>query len=175
MLYFYDTEFDESGPEIKLISIGIVREDGKEYYAESSEFDAGGCNVWVKQFVLPKLGNNKKTRGEIRKDLDEFFRGDDSVLLVAYQGSYDHIILNRLWGPMSTRKKGFPHYTWDLKQKIEELRHDGEVVKLPKNKKKHHALADARWVRVAVIYLIEKHGISMPTNKGILYYVTGTI
>src|SRR4051812_11038169 len=33
MKYFYDTEFLEDGQTIELISIGIVAEDGREYYA----------------------------------------------------------------------------------------------------------------------------------------------
>lgn len=33
MKYFLDTEFHEDGKTIDLISIGIVAEDGREYYA----------------------------------------------------------------------------------------------------------------------------------------------
>lgn len=33
MKFFYDTEFIEDGKTIDLISIGIVAEDGLEYYA----------------------------------------------------------------------------------------------------------------------------------------------
>ena len=33
MKYFYDTEFIDDGHTINLISIGIVAEDGHEYYA----------------------------------------------------------------------------------------------------------------------------------------------
>jgi hypothetical protein len=43
MKYFLDTEFAETGgtenPTIDLISLGIVAEDGREYYAESSQFN----------------------------------------------------------------------------------------------------------------------------------------
>lgn len=57
MRYFYDTEFVESGPEhpIELISIGIAAEDGREYYAQSMEFDASKANEWVAEHVLEKL------------------------------------------------------------------------------------------------------------------------
>jgi len=40
MRYWYDTEFIEDGSTIDLISIGIVAEDGREYYAISTEFSA---------------------------------------------------------------------------------------------------------------------------------------
>jgi uncharacterized protein YjfI (DUF2170 family) len=40
--YFYDTEFIDNGRIIDLISIGVVAEDGREYYAISTEFNRGG-------------------------------------------------------------------------------------------------------------------------------------
>lgn len=38
-VYVYDTEFLEDGSTINLISIGIVCEDGREYYAVNSDAD----------------------------------------------------------------------------------------------------------------------------------------
>ena len=37
MRYWYDCEFLEDGRTIDLISIGIVAEDGREYYAVNNE------------------------------------------------------------------------------------------------------------------------------------------
>jgi hypothetical protein len=53
--YFYDTEFIEDGSTIDLISIGVVAEDGREYYAVSSEFNPERAGSWVRTHVLPKL------------------------------------------------------------------------------------------------------------------------
>lgn len=39
MRFFYDTEFLEDGITIELISIGIVAEDGEEYYAVNADLD----------------------------------------------------------------------------------------------------------------------------------------
>src|SRR5207302_7953785 len=52
-----DTEFIESGPEhpIDLISIGIVCEDGREYYGQSVEFEPKKASDWVKEHVFPHL------------------------------------------------------------------------------------------------------------------------
>src|SRR3954452_23658432 len=36
--YFYDTEFIEDGTTIDLVSIGVVDETGREFYAVSTEF-----------------------------------------------------------------------------------------------------------------------------------------
>lgn len=40
---------------IELISIGLVDNEGKEYYAINKDFDRSRCNDWVKQNVLTKL------------------------------------------------------------------------------------------------------------------------
>lgn len=55
MKYFFDTEFIEDGKTIDLLSIGIVAEDGREYYAQNFEckFDKAGDFVW--RNVFPHL------------------------------------------------------------------------------------------------------------------------
>src|ERR1700722_11386002 len=53
--YFYDTEFIDDGHTIELISIGVVAEDGREYYAVSTEFNPERAGGWVRANVLPKL------------------------------------------------------------------------------------------------------------------------
>lgn len=61
MKYFIDTEFIEDFREpiftkrhhfIDLISIGIVAEDGRTYYAVSKEFNPDEASEWVKENVL---------------------------------------------------------------------------------------------------------------------------
>lgn len=61
MKYFIDTEFIESFHKplfgkrrhfIDLISIGIVAEDGREYYAISSEYEYKDADDWVKYNVI---------------------------------------------------------------------------------------------------------------------------
>ena len=48
MRYFYDTEFIDNGRTIELISIGVAAEDGREYYAISTEFDPEQAGRWVR-------------------------------------------------------------------------------------------------------------------------------
>ncbi len=55
--YAYDTEFLEDGRTIELISIGIVCEDGREYYAVNSDAPWGRIKErdWLVRNVLPSL------------------------------------------------------------------------------------------------------------------------
>lgn len=57
MRLYIDTEFIEDGRTIDLISIGIVAENGDEYYAVSSEFDFRklAANPWLRENVWPGL------------------------------------------------------------------------------------------------------------------------
>lgn len=55
MRYFFDTEFIEDGKTIDLISIGIVAEDGREYYAINRDCDFSKASDWVKENVIAKL------------------------------------------------------------------------------------------------------------------------
>lgn len=56
MRYFLDTEFIENGTTIDLISIGIVCEDGRKYYAVNKECNFAKANNWVLDNVLRPMG-----------------------------------------------------------------------------------------------------------------------
>ncbi|GAB4006943.1 hypothetical protein GCM10029992_59270 [Glycomyces albus] len=74
--YFYDCEFIEDGRVIDLVSIAVVDEHGREYYAVSTEFDPSRAIEWVRRNVLDKLpapaSSLWKDRAAIRDDLYEF-------------------------------------------------------------------------------------------------------
>lgn len=55
MLVFIDTEFTDF-VQIDLISIALVAEDGREFYAERTDYRLGDCNDFVRAAVLPLLG-----------------------------------------------------------------------------------------------------------------------
>lgn len=74
MKLFLDTEFTDF-IDIDLISIGLVAEDGREFYAERNDFDLDACNSFVQDIVLPLLG---MTPGAVIGSKDEI---RDALLL----------------------------------------------------------------------------------------------
>ncbi|WP_100458737.1 3'-5' exoribonuclease [Mycobacteroides abscessus] len=66
-IYCYDTEFLEDGRTIDLISIGIVCEDGREYYAVNSEADWDRIRKddWLMDNVVRHLPTH--STGEVKK------------------------------------------------------------------------------------------------------------
>lgn len=153
--WFYDTEFNEDGRTIDLISIALVAEDGRFYYAISTEFDAASCNDWVKANVLPHLLPHGtcfwKTRAQIADDIRAILLvNDDKPELWAYFGDYDHVALCQLFGRMVDLPQGMPFLTLDLKQRM--IERGIEKDRLPQQAgTAHDALADARWVREAFL------------------------
>lgn len=265
MKYFIDTEFIEDFTQpflsksrhyIDLISIGLVAEDGREYYAISNEFDIDhvwnkhevkqnefdftgrqtykeywlrdnvlmpifyemamkewgtkeGLSLasfkadqvwssdvwWFKWLLRKKYGkSNKLIAQEIEKFVFRKGEGDSlkgrngypisfqewketygSPEFYGYYSAYDHVLLCSLFGRMIDLPKGFPMYTIDLKQILEEknavLKKGGvehrslftnitvdfatqhnyvryqNHIDYPKQTNEHNALADARWNR----------------------------
>lgn len=150
MRYFYDTEFIEDGRSIELISIGVVAEDDREYYAVSTEFDPDRAGSWVRAHVLPKLPPPSsplwRSRRRIREDLEEFFgvsgAGDAGPIeLWAWIGAYDHVALCQLWGTMPELPRALPRFTRELRQLWEDR---GSPPLPPRSRDAHDALVDAR-------------------------------
>ncbi len=132
---------------IDLISIGVVCEDGREYYAVSSEFDPDRAGPWVRRNVLPKLPPPSsalwRTRRQIRDELYRFVipRPGVEPELWAWVGAYDHVALCQLWGSMVDLPTNMPRYTNELRQHWEMA---GRPALPPIPPDAHDALADAR-------------------------------
>jgi hypothetical protein len=151
--FFYDAEFGVTAPDISLISIGVVGEDGREYYAVSSEFDPLAVHPWVGENVLPQLPPTStwKSRSMIRDELAGFL-GHEPVLW-AWYGAYDHVALCQLWGAMPELPRAIPRFTLDVRQLWEHL---GRPPLPQQPSGLHDALADARHVKVKWEALAER-------------------
>lgn len=161
---FYDTEFIDTGREIILLSIGVVRDDGATYYAENCEADWSKASPWVQDNVLPYLidlsdviaAPPAKTRAMIAADLINF--AGEKPEWWAYMGAYDWVALSQLYGPLVNRPEGWPFYVKDVRQVFEQAGMDWcsseQWVPAPANE--HHALADAEWTK-ALWERIQEH------------------
>jgi hypothetical protein len=151
--YFYDLEFGDTASVVTLVSVGVVAEDGREYYAVSSEFDPDAVHPWVAQNVLPQLPHTStwKPRAVIAAELEEFF-GADPVWW-AWYGAYDHVALCQLWGAMPALPRAFPRFTLDVRQLWEHL---GRPPLPEQPGGLHDALEDARHCKARYDALAEK-------------------
>ena len=251
MKYYLDTEFlegkqdkqflgikyGETKPTIDLISIGIVAEDGSEYYAISKDFNLreawnrydleiqygdmrnrypeGKKIYWIRENVLKPIWVEKckngftfekspmtphgidslftynnfkalllkygKTNKHISTEIKNFVysekgESDGQMILESfipniypepefytYYGAYDWVVFCQLFGTMMNLPKGFPMFSFDLKQtlnekvsvfcekEIQDTSFEGAVKRIkmhkdyPKQTNEHNALADAEW------------------------------
>jgi hypothetical protein len=144
--FFYDTEFIEDGTTIDLVSIGVVDERGREFYAVSTEFNPTKAGPWVRDHVLDKLPSPADPawcdRATIRTNLLRFLQRDrERVELWAWFAAYDHVALAQLWGDMPALPRELPRFTRELRQRWEDV---GKPALPPPPSDAHDALADAR-------------------------------
>jgi hypothetical protein len=174
MKFFIDLEFIERGHQypIDLISIGIVSEDNRSYYAISREFNPRNASQWVKDNVLaclpdrnaqpPTQGGSPrvweeslawKTRKEIATDIIEFV--GESPEFWGEWSAYDHVVLCQLFGTMMDLPKGFPMFTRDIAQMADAYGISTEA--FPPSLEvdgKHNALLGAQTVKMRYAWLI---------------------
>ena len=143
--FFLDTEFYEDGKTVDPISIGVVCEDGMEFYAEFAEFDWDRvpADHWLQENVRPHLryapGEGNK-RADIRDALLRFVAGDKPEFW-AYFADYDWLVVAQLFGRMVDLPKEWPYFCLDIKQYAYHLGNP-EMPKQPDGN--HMALEDAR-------------------------------
>lgn len=147
--FFYDTEFLERGYgfPIELISIGMVSEDGKEYYAANADFDLAKATPWLKQNVVPYLpskgSDDWKHPIQIRLDLLDFV-GHRIPHLWANYAAYDHVLLTQILGGFEAYPESWPKFTLDIQQWRCAL---GDPNLPAQGGSEHNALEDARYVK----------------------------
>jgi hypothetical protein len=145
---WFDTEFIEDGVTIDLISIGMVREDGAEYYAQSRECDRDKASPWVRENVLRNLVPGTIPRAQIAAEIVAFV--GEKPEFWGYYADYDWVALCQLYGTMMGLPKGFPMFCLDIKQLCVSV---GDPRLPEQGKGEHNALSDARWNRAAWEFL----------------------
>lgn len=185
MKIYYDTEFIDTGDWIHFLSIGMVREDGREYYAVNQNLNfmiEASYHPWLVKNVLsslPVIVNKNdpffpvewdtlhsdiihvKPKAVIAEEIREFCLSASTLPeLWAWYAAYDHVVLSQIFGRMLDLPADMPMYTNDLKQELTRLgspRYPEQV------SGEHNALEDARWNRLLGEYLAKLDG---PLKKG---------
>lgn len=176
--FYVDCEFIERGHQhpIDLISIGICCEDGREFYAVSTEFAPRNASQWVKDNVIdclppaninlsdpsisPRIKEESKAwknRSQIKQDILEFV-GSGRPEFWGEWSSYDHVVFCQIFGTMMDLPDGFPMRCRDIIQLAEdELGIPSD--RLPpslETEGNHNALLGARTVKMRYEWLMDQ-------------------
>jgi hypothetical protein len=93
MLVFLDTEFtDFKNPD--LLSLALVSEDGREFYAERTDYSLEVCSEFVRETVLPLFGRVPGaacTLPQFTKRIRDWFQQlpEPATLIYDYAGDRD--------------------------------------------------------------------------------------
>lgn len=140
---YVDTEFTDF-IDCELISIGLVADDGREFYGERSDFEKSSCSEFVRAAVLPQLGQypdrvftRDSLHAELSLWLDQYINTRERLLCFDYGGDWE-LLCDLMDGPPA----GWQACRIGLdQQRMEDYfrRHAG----------RHHALIDARAMKYA--------------------------
>ena len=149
MLVFLDTEFtDFARPD--LISLALVAEDGREFYAERTDYNTSSCSEFVLETVLPLLGRVPGatcSTDELTARLRAWFEALPEPATIIYDYEGDWLLLACAW--LGKAHQAAPANVGD------KLHLDSHTITHPMFEQTlnrvytddwhpHHALADAR-------------------------------
>lgn len=127
MNIYFDTEFTGLHKDTTLISIGLISENDKTFYAEFIDYDKSQVDAWIKENVIDNLiikdyGVKKDTWNETtvkgNKTLIKFYLSMwlaqfESVQLVSDVSHYDMVLFIDIFGS-----------AWDLPKNVNPSCHD---------------------------------------------------
>lgn len=112
MKVYFDTEFTGLHEGTTLISIGLVDEKGRTFYAEFIDYDKSQCDDWINENVISHLkfsgepyGQNNgydtevcQTKEKVKEHLASWLSRYDEVQLVSDVCHYDMVLFIDLFG-----------------------------------------------------------------------------
>lgn len=185
MKLFFDTEFTGLHKDTTLISIGLVSEDNRCFYAELTDYDEKQCNDWIKENVLehlytryprnveesPYIPNlHVGNKDDIGIALEIWLKQFDYVELVSDVCHYDMVLLIDLFGDAFDLPKNVCATCYDINQDIAKYYKITQAEAFDKSREgilydnykkgcicgdKHNALYDAKVIRE--LYQILNH------------------
>jgi len=164
---FFDTEFTTMNVNgyPALISIGLVADDGREFYAELADtWETSMCESFVIDQVLPLLagGESSMPEEQLALKLKEWIEAlaDDEVVLRSDSPSFDWPwvadFFNLHGWPANLRRKCGKIY-FKLHRHQQRYNDGMEEYWKEHSARQHHALVDARSLRFAWAYARRRH------------------
>lgn len=156
VIIFFDTEFTKLHWSAKIISIGLVAEDGRDFYAELNDtYDHADCSDFVLASVLPLLDGPRSSMSsfELTHKLGAWFEDFERPLaLFCDAPAWDWPFLRGIfqtpgtWPPNVSRKERGLTETQNPSRLIDSIKNHP-----PQGRRLHHALDDAKAIRAAWI------------------------
>ena len=164
---FFDTEFTGLHQKTTLISIGLISECGKTFYAEFADYDKSQVDNWIQENVINNTlfinGNSTSCTSNrnyshigatptIVADLKDWLSQFEKVEMWSDCLAYDWVLFNQLFGHAFNIPKNVYYIPFDICTlfKIKGIDPDisrEEFASMSENSTKHNALWDAKVIK----------------------------
>lgn len=129
MKIFFDTEFTGLHKNTTLISIGLVSEDNRKFYAELTDYDESQLDDWLRENVIENLlyakdtdfclysDKNvylKGTKEKLKEELTKWLESFSSVEIWSDCLSYDWVLFNDIFGDAFSIPKNVYYIPFDI-------------------------------------------------------------
>ena len=135
-----------------------IAEEVKDFVIEKDAYETVVCPEFYYDDLGKRNANERLQKGELVKTVQKL-KQKSEINLYGYYSAYDHVCLSWLFGKMMDLPEGFPKYTRDLKQIMDEYAEKVPVAfnmdeglkamkfhqDYPKQENEHSAIHDARW------------------------------
>lgn len=171
---FFDTEFTGLHQKTTLISIGLISECGKTFYAELNDFDQSQIDDWLTENVIVNLemsftrpqivrvkDNDTRYFGNtemLKSELTNWFFQFESIEMWSDCLSYDWVLFNQLFGHAFNIPKNVYYIPFDICTLFHAKGIDPDVNReefsnMKEGSQKHNALWDAKVIRECFVKL----------------------
>ena len=153
LLVFVDTEFTGLEVGARLISLGMVAEDGREFYIQSRDWALDDCSPFVLEVVLPLLSTDFLPLREAGASAKCWIEGlGCEVILATDSTEWDGLMLNMAfkecgWPSNARARLGFLSFGGTSGTIFEKERSRRFLEGL----REHHALDDAKAAKEAYL------------------------
>lgn len=151
MRVFFDTEFTGLHKNTTLMSIGLVDEDGRTYYAELSDYNRTQVDPWLQENVIDNFtGELTRSRQTLKLDLQEWFSEYESVEIWSDCLAYDWVFFNDIFGGAFDIPKNIYYIPFDICTLMKVRGVDPDINReeyAGMTGSKHNALHDARVIK----------------------------
>ena len=166
---FFDTEFTGLHQNTTLISIGLISECGKTFYAELTDSDESQVDEWIKTNVIENLtlqewdadknyepySDNVRFKGDtkgLQLALTHWLEQFEEVEIWSDCLSYDWVLFNQIWGHAFNIPKNVYYIPFDLSSLFKVKGIDPDInredfANMKDGNQKHNALWDAKVIK----------------------------
>lgn len=171
---FFDTEFTGLHQRTTLISIGLVSECGKTFYAEFTDYDKVQVDMWLEENVIKNLilphnqGNGITLKGIvgdkefIREHLEKWLSQFDEIEMWSDCLSYDWVLFCNIFGHAFDIPSNIHYIPYDICSVFKMLSIDPDFNReefanvIDSIDLKHNALHDAQVIKLCYEKLIKE-------------------